>query len=93
VTWWEATRIMIGVGDLMQMTGDGQAQARYSVAERSGGRVKPCPVYTVHIEMRSVVFLVWPQNQGPRVSWFGLKTNVDGFPNLCLKTGSSSLVI
>jgi hypothetical protein len=24
VTWWAATRIVVGVGDLVQMTGDGR---------------------------------------------------------------------
>jgi hypothetical protein len=39
------------------------AQVGYSVAERSRGRVAPCVVYTVHVEMRSAGFLVEPQNQ------------------------------
>jgi hypothetical protein len=43
------------------------AQVRYLVAGRSGGRVTPCAVCTVHVEMRSVSFLVEPQNQG---RWF-----------------------
>jgi hypothetical protein len=30
-TWQAATRIMVGVGDLVRRTGDGQAQVRYSV--------------------------------------------------------------
>jgi hypothetical protein len=47
------------------------AQVGYSMAERSRGRVAPCAVCTVHVEMRSVSFLVEPQNQG---RWFGLKT-------------------
>jgi hypothetical protein len=38
------------------------AQVGYSVAERSGGRVTPCAVCTVHVETRSVSFLVKPQN-------------------------------
>jgi hypothetical protein len=32
-TWRVAMRIMAGVGDLVQRTGDGQAQVGYSVAE------------------------------------------------------------
>jgi hypothetical protein len=40
------------------------AQVGYSVAGRSTGRVAPCAVCTVHVEMRSVDFLVEPQNQG-----------------------------
>jgi hypothetical protein len=46
--WWTATSIMAGVGYLVQRTGDGQAQVRYSVAGRSGGRVMLCVVYTMH---------------------------------------------
>jgi hypothetical protein len=42
----------------MQRIGDGQAQIRYSVAGRSGGRVMPCAICTVHMEMRSAGFLV-----------------------------------
>jgi hypothetical protein len=42
------------------------AQVRYSVAGWSRGRVVPCAVYTMHVEMRSVGFLVEPQNQGQR---------------------------
>jgi hypothetical protein len=36
------------------------AQVGYSVAGRSGGRVRPCEVCTVHAEMRSASFLVEP---------------------------------
>jgi hypothetical protein len=32
VAWWAATRIIAGVGDLVQRTKDGQAHAGYSVA-------------------------------------------------------------
>jgi hypothetical protein len=64
VTWQTVMRIMTGVGDLVQRTEDGQAQAGYSVVGRSGGRVTLCAVCTVHKETRSVSFLVWPQNQG-----------------------------
>jgi hypothetical protein len=64
--WRAATRILAGVGDLMQRTGDGEAQVRYSVAGPSRGLVMLCMVYTVHKEMRSVGFLVCPQIQGRR---------------------------
>jgi hypothetical protein len=43
------------------------AHVEYSVAGRLRGRVAPCVIYTVHMEMRSVSFLVEPQNQG---RWF-----------------------
>jgi hypothetical protein len=56
--WGAAMRIKAGVEDLVQRTGDGQAQVEYSVAERSRGRVMLCVVYTVHKKMRSVCFLV-----------------------------------
>jgi hypothetical protein len=42
------------------------AQVRYSMAGRSRGRVMPCAVCTVHVEMRSTDFLVESQNQGRR---------------------------
>jgi hypothetical protein len=56
--WRVATRIMVGVGDFMWRTEDGQAQVEYSVAGRSRGQVMLCAVYTVHDEMRSAGFLV-----------------------------------
>jgi hypothetical protein len=43
------------------------AQVGYSVAGRSRGRVAPCAVCIVHVEMRSAGFLVEPQNQGRRL--------------------------
>jgi hypothetical protein len=42
------------------------SQVRYLVAGRSEGRVTPCAVCTIHVEMRSAGFLVVPQNQGRR---------------------------
>jgi hypothetical protein len=53
VTWGLVTKIMAGVGDLMQSIGDGQAQVGYSVAGRSRDRVTLCVVCTMHKEMRS----------------------------------------
>jgi hypothetical protein len=47
-------RIEAGVGDLVQRTGDDQAQVGYSVVGPSRGRVTLCAVYTVHKEMISV---------------------------------------
>jgi hypothetical protein len=52
-----------GVGDLVQIIGNGEAQVGYSVTERSGGRATSCVVCTVHNEMRSASFLVEPQKQ------------------------------
>jgi hypothetical protein len=63
--WLAATMIVAGVGDLVQMTGM-IAQVGYSVAGRLRGRMTPCAVYTVHVEMRSASF------------WLSLKTKVDG---------------
>jgi hypothetical protein len=85
-------RIEAGVGDLVQRTGDGEAQIGYSVVRRSRGQVTLCAVYTMHKEMRSMSFLVqpqnegrrflpvWPQNQWLRFLWFGLKTTLSSFP-------------
>jgi hypothetical protein len=42
------------------------AQIGYLVAGRSRGPVALCGVCTVHVKMRSVNFLVEPQNQGRR---------------------------
>jgi hypothetical protein len=65
-TWQTTMRIMAGIGDLVQRTGDGQAQVEYSVVGRSRGRVTLFAVCTMHKETRSAGFLVWPQNQGRR---------------------------
>jgi hypothetical protein len=67
------------------------AQVGYSVAGRLRCQVTPCAVCTIHVETRSVGFLVEPQNQGRRfvsglasnpLGWFliglGLKTDGDG---------------
>jgi hypothetical protein len=70
-TWQAVTRNVAGVGDLVQRTGDGQAQVGYSVVGRSGGQVTPCAVCTMHKETRSADFLVEPQYHGRRVSRFG----------------------
>jgi hypothetical protein len=45
---------------MMQRIEDDQAQVGYLVAERSGGRVISCVIYTLHIEMMSVGFLIEP---------------------------------
>jgi hypothetical protein len=66
VTWRAATRIVAGVGNLVRRTRDGHAQVEYSVAGRSRGPMTLCVVCTMHTETTSVVFLVWPQNQGRR---------------------------
>jgi hypothetical protein len=80
------------------------AQVGYSVTGRSRGRVTLCAVCTVHDEMRSVDFLVEPQNQGRRfVSGLTSKPAVvflvepqnqgGGFCDLGLKIGSYGLLI
>jgi hypothetical protein len=46
--WRAATRIEARVGDLVQRTGNNQAQVRYSMARRSRSRVTLCGVCTVH---------------------------------------------
>jgi hypothetical protein len=57
---------MVGVADSVQRTKDGQEHVGYSVVGRSRGWVMLCAVSTVHKEMRSADFLVWPQNQDQR---------------------------
>jgi hypothetical protein len=98
-------RIMVGVGELVQMTGDGQAHVGYSVAEQSRGQVMLCAVCTVHEGMRSANFFVKAQNQGRQfASGLGLKplgrffsvwpqNRWCGFHSLSLKIGSYGLVI
>jgi hypothetical protein len=41
-------------------------QVRYSVVGRSGGRVTPCVICTVHKETSGADFLVEAQNRGQR---------------------------
>jgi hypothetical protein len=52
------TRIEKGVGELVQMTGDGQAHVGYSVTGQSRGQLTLCAVCTVHKEIRSAGLLV-----------------------------------
>jgi hypothetical protein len=61
--WRTATRIVAGVGDMMQRTGDDR-EVGYTVARRSRGPVVLCVICTVHVETRSAGLLVEPQNQG-----------------------------
>jgi hypothetical protein len=44
--------IMVGVGDLVQRTGDSQAQVEYSVTERSRDRVTLC-AFSIGYEERA----------------------------------------
>jgi hypothetical protein len=53
-----AMRTEEGVADLVQRTGDGQAQVRYLMVGQSRGRVTLCVVCTMHKETRRVNFLV-----------------------------------
>jgi hypothetical protein len=80
VAWRAMTRTMAGVGDLVQRTRYGRTGRVLDdrAVERSGGAV--CGLH-LHMETRSMSFLVEPQNQG------GVE-----FPGLGLKTGSSGLV-
>jgi hypothetical protein len=80
--WHAATRIVAGVGDLVQRIGDGRT------GRVLGGRLALCVVCTVHMETRRVGFLVEPQNQGrgfvsglasKPLGRFDLKTGGDGF--------------
>jgi hypothetical protein len=48
--------------------------------------VTPCAIYTVHVDMRNVCFLVEPQNQGRRfISGFARKTTGTVFSDLTSK--------
>jgi hypothetical protein len=79
------------------------AQFGYSVAGRSRGQVASCVVSTVHVETRSVSFLVDPQNHGGGgILGLGLKTDSYGlviwvlksprqFLSLCLKIKRASV--
>jgi hypothetical protein len=57
-------------------------QVGYSVVEQSRGRVASCAVYIVHVEMRSVGFLVEPQNQGRRFVSGLISNHSDGFSSV-----------
>jgi hypothetical protein len=79
-------RIVLGVGDMVQRTGDGQAHVGYSMVGQSRGQVTPCVVCTVHEETRSAGFLIEPQNQGRRfVSGLASKPVATVSPNLVSK--------
>jgi hypothetical protein len=68
------------------------AQVGYSVGERSRGQVVPCVVYIVHVETRSVSFLVEPQNQGRQfVSGLASKPLGQVLIGLGLKTDGDDL--
>jgi hypothetical protein len=68
------------------------AQVEYYVVERSRGRVAPCAVCTMHVEMRSAGFLIEPQNQGRQfVSGLASKPLGQFLIGLGLKTYGDSL--
>jgi hypothetical protein len=105
VAWRAATRIEAGAGDLVQRTGDGQAQAGYSVAKRSRGRVMLCAVCTVHkgdeesgflglaSKPRSTVSPGLASKQVATILVVWPQNHSLRFPGLGLKTGSCGLVI
>jgi hypothetical protein len=53
-------------------------QVGYSVAGRSGGRVTPCVVCTVHIETGSADFLIEPKNKVYNLSVVSPQNHCDG---------------
>jgi hypothetical protein len=68
------------------------AQVGYSVAGRSRGRVTPCAVCIMYVEMRNAGFLVEPQNQGRRfMSGLALKPLGRFLIGLGIKTDDDSL--
>jgi hypothetical protein len=69
----------------VQRTGDSEAQVGYSMVGRSGGRVTPCVICTVHNETRSTGFLIEPQNQDRRISRFGPQNRQLRFGDFGLK--------
>jgi hypothetical protein len=71
--------IVIEIGDLLQMIRDGQAQVGYKVTGQLEGRVMSCAICTVHLETRSMSFLL------------SFKTKVDGFLGRALKPGAPIL--
>jgi hypothetical protein len=64
-TWWTVMRIVTGVGDLMQRTGDSRT-GQVLGGRMIGGRVTLCVVCTMHVETRSSGFIIETQNQGRR---------------------------
>jgi hypothetical protein len=111
VSWYAGDRCnMVGSDkdcgksrDLVQRTGDGQAQVRYSVVRRSRGEVMLCAVCIMHKALRSTCFLVEPQNHWdglsmvwPQNHWDGLsmvwpQNHWDGISQFGLKTGGDGL--
>jgi hypothetical protein len=103
--WWAATRIVAGVGDLVQRTGDGRTGRIFSgrPIRRSGSAV--CGLHRARGDEEHI-FLGFDSK--PRLTgcqWFGLKITgmiLSGltskpmatvFSGLDLKTGSYGLVI
>jgi hypothetical protein len=67
-------------------------QVRYSTVGRLRGRVALCAICTVHVETRSVGFLVVPRNQGRRyVSCLASKPLRRFLIDLGIKTDSDGL--
>jgi hypothetical protein len=62
--WRAATRIVAGIGDLVQRIGDGHTGR--VLGGWMIGRSGDAAVCTVHVETRSANFLVEPRNQGRR---------------------------
>jgi hypothetical protein len=70
--WSIVTRIVIGVGDLVQRTDDGQAQVGYLVIGRSGNTV--CGLHCAHRDEERG-FLGWVLKPRSTIyQWFDLKT-------------------
>jgi hypothetical protein len=84
--WRVATRIVAGVGDLMQRTGDvhtGRVTLCAVCTWRRGAQISWLSLKT-NVDSLSVV---WPQNDWDDFLRFGLKTGGDGFSRFDLKTG------
>jgi hypothetical protein len=98
--WRAATRTVVGVGDLMQRTGNGRtgrAGTRWPDGREVGWRRVRSTPSTWRLEARvswlslktkvDGLCVVWPQNHSDGFRWFGLKTSGDGFHRFGLKTG------
>jgi hypothetical protein len=91
-TAWCAARIVAGVGDLVQRTKDGRI-GQVLGDRQSRGRVVLCAICTVHVETRSVGFLVEPQNHDRRfVSGLTLKP-LGRFLRFGLKIGGNGFLV
>jgi hypothetical protein len=81
VTWRTVTRIMAGVGDLIQRIREDQAQVRYSVARRlRGWDDTVCGLHRAQVDEEHKFLGLASKSRSTACQWFGLKTTRTGFP-------------